>query len=355
MMMHWKDRIKEQVSKDLGMVYGKVDSNKLEDIAKWQIHNFGSRACDSASTSILTGLAHLIAFNGTDNTDASLQAHRWGCESECGSSILALAHRNVQAFGNDIDAVNSIANVPNAKIVSCVADCYNFKEAVNSIIAIAKENRDIVYVIRPDSGDGLSCVRHIISSAISAGLYKGVNGFPLPTNVRYIYGDSINPNTQRTFNETLRSENIPSTMWGIFGCGGWIVNNSTRDSLSSAYKLCAVGGNFRPVLKLSESPSKMSVPFLNEISRPPNLLDGTVNPTPSKYRIDRLAFRNGTYFLYESFQDIRNRANSQFDEYKDFARKNPQFGLNRECLHQSIIDLQNETYDKYQGSQIDAV
>ena len=353
MLNHWRARLKEQIIKDLTLVYGKAEENKINDVLKWAIHNFGSRACDSYETSVLTGLSHLLIFNGTDNTDAGLEAYRLGCEDSVASSILALAHRNCQSYGNDIDAVNAIASVPNAKIVSCVADCYDFYKTTRDIVNIAKNNPNTTYVIRPDSGNGLDCILHIINIAIENGVCKYENGIPLPTNVRYIYGDSVNPKSQRYINDTLRDRHkIPSTLWGIFGVGGWIVNNSTRDRLSSAYKLAAIGDSYEPVVKLSESKTKLSVPYLNAITRPNNMLEGTVFPSNLvEYENDtcRLIYKNGDILSKESFKDIRSRAVNDFEKYEEFSKLNPDFGTNRECLGKEIIDYQNEIYGKYKG------
>lgn len=351
MLNHWRARLKEQIIKDLTLVYGRAEENEVNNVLKWAIHNFGSRACDSYETSVLTGLSHLLIFNGTDNTDAGLEAYKLGCEYSVASSILALAHRNTQSYGNDIDAVNAIASVSNAKIVSCVADCYNFYSATRDIINIAKNNPNTIYVIRPDSGNAIDCIHHIITIAIENGLCKYENGIPLPTNVRYIYGDSVNPKSQRLIHNTLRDEyKIPSTLWGILGVGGWIVNNSTRDTLSSAYKLAAMGDDYEPVVKLSESKTKLSVPYLNAITRPNNMLNGTVFPSnlvDYKSNISKMVYKDGNILSVESFKDIRYRAINDFEKYEEFSKINPDFGTNRECLSKEIIDYQNEIYRKY--------
>lgn len=352
MLNHWRERLKEQVIKDLIMVYGKAEEDKVNGVLRWAIHNFGSRACDSYETSVLTGLSHLLIFNGTDNTDSGLEAYRLGCEDSVASSILALAHRNCQSYGNDIDSVNAIASVPNAKIVSCVADCYNFYKTTVDIVDIAKNNPNIIYVIRPDSGNAIDCIHHIIKTAIDKNVCKYENGIPLPTNVRYIYGDSVNPNSQREINNTLRDKfKIPSTLWGIFGVGGWIVNNSTRDSLSSAYKLAVKGSDETPVVKLSESKTKLSVPYYNSITRPLNLKEGTVFPVflNKEMSISNIVYNNGDGYLTESFKETRYRAVNDFEKYKDFAIENPEFGVNRECLSKEIRDCQDSFYKKYRG------
>lgn len=352
MLNHWRERLKEQIVKDLIMVYGKAEENKVNEVLKWAIHNFGSRACDSYETSVLTGLSHLLIFNGTDNTDAGLEAYRLGCEDSVSSSILALAHRNCSAYGNDIDTVNAIASVPNAKIVSCVADCYNFFKTTVDIVDIAKNNPNIIYVIRPDSGNAIDCIHHIIKTAIDKDVCKYENGVPLPTNVRYIYGDSVNPNSQREINNTLRDKfKIPSTLWGIFGVGGWIVNNSTRDSLSSAYKLAAKGKDLEPVVKLSESKTKLSVPYYNNVTRPVNLNNGTVFPAflNKENQINSIVYVDGENYITESFKETRFRAINDFEKYKSFSEVSPGFGVSRECLSKEITDFQDSFYKKYRG------
>ena len=342
LLAHWKERIKEQIRLDLQMVYGKYTEHEVEEVAKWQIHNFGSRACASESESISSGLAHLLMFNGTDNTDAALMAWKYGCHNDQATSVIASAHRNCQAYNNDIDTVRAMARLPNVRIISCVSDCFNFFQAVDDIVQEAKDNPGIIYVPRPDSDDGLKCIKYIITTAIEQGVYKEHNGFPFPLNVRYIYGDSVSPAKQTHIDEKLRSQNIPSTLWGIKGVGGYIVNNCTRDTLSSAYKLadCESG----PVVKLSETPDKLSVPGDTTILRP--FYDYSVSLEQNKTLVNYY-YPNGIVNTPEPFWKVSFRAKEEFDMNKEFATNNPDYGLKRTSLSPDIIDIQNRFYAKF--------
>jgi len=369
---HWLERMREQVRTDFSLLHKREPTvEEIDNNARFQIHNFGSRACVTDEESIIIGKAHLLSFYGTDNFDAAYNSWMDGASDPIGSSILALAHRNVQGHNMEVDAFQAIVDATagqSVRIASFVADCYNYKNAVRQLVTMAGMNPDVIFVIRPDSGDCYDTLKCIFDTCMEMDVFKTVNGYKIPKNVRFIYGDSVKPAKQFEVMARLREAGMLPTMWGIWGVGGYIRNTPNRDSLSSAYKLCAKHGpNGRfPVVKLSETKTKLSVPYINDIIRyfDKNVTNVTVVPIHEELNnhnihvVNKVIYLNGqvdTKYHSRNFNTISNRAINQFDEYKHFAKKNPQFGLNRECLHQSIIDLQNETYDKYQGSQIDAV
>ncbi len=359
---HWLERMREQVRTDYILLYGKEPTaEEVDNNARFQIHNFGARACDTDDESILIGKAHLLSFYGTDNFDAAYDAWMNGASDPIGTSILALAHRNIQGHKMEVDGFQAIVDATkgqSVRIASFVADCYNYKNAVKQLVAMAHHNPDVIFVIRPDSGDCYDTLKFIYDTCIEMGVYKEVNGFKVPKNVRFIYGDSVKPAMQFFTMNKLRVNGMLPTQWGIWGVGGYIRNTPNRDSLSSAYKLCAVYGN-KPVVKLSETKTKLSVPFVNHIFRYIDKNDTKVTVVPrhvgfsgphQTFRIDSTIYHDGivnTKRHVRNFDTLSNRAIKQFDEYSDFARNNPNFGLGRECLHESIIAVQNETYAQY--------
>lgn len=222
---HWLQRLKEWCFQD----------NNLP-IAQFMIHDFGMRASSCAEESELLGKAHLLVFHGTDTFNAAYQARELGAESPTGTSILALAHRIVQSFASEKDAYENILNQD--KIASYVADCYNYKKAVtNYLVKLAIDNPDKTVVARPDSGDYLDNDLFIQQKALENGLVTEVkddNGaFKRydPKNLININGDSMNP---RKIEAVLRQRWINGftpTKWGIFGVGGYLRNEVTRDTL----------------------------------------------------------------------------------------------------------------------------
>lgn len=348
---HWLESERKEVEMDLkalGRTYTKED---IDAIAQWQIHNFGSRGCFSEEDSTLTGLAHLLSFNGTDNFDAAKVARRFGAKPPIGTSIIALAHRNVMGHVNQQDCFNAIAKADKGKmkVVACVLDTYNYEMGIKDLIQAAKDNPDTIFVGRPDSNpNGWSngeTINELVWSAINSGFKTYENNFPLPSRIRYIYGDSVTWESRAKANEELRSYGVLPTLWGINGVGGTIINSVTRDTLSSAYKLCETtdGGK----VKLSESETKLSVPFKTQIYEEfPRVrkFTGQFSPLWRRYY-----FCNENQLISRkmNFTEARTNCIQSFDTFSEFANISPNFGVNRESLSEEIRELQDEVYRLY--------
>ena len=356
---HWLERMREQVRTDLKTLKLPINKEAVDENARFQIHNFGARACLTDDESIILGKAHLLSFHGTDNFDAAYSAWIEGALSPTGTSIMALAHRNVQGHKTEMDAFiagTEATKGQSVRIVSLVADCYNYFEAVEAICKMAKENKDVIHVIRPDSGDAYKTLLAIYECCVHNGLFKVVKGWKVPSNVRFVYGDSVKSQKQFEVMSKLRSMGMLPTQWGIWGVGGYIRNTPNRDIFSSAYKLCYTSEE-DAVVKLSEDVGKLSVPYWNSILR---RFDGnqgiTVWPRSilfTKYEpltvLNQTVYNNSKVWFQTNgtFKDIQNRTINDFDKHMEFSRNNPNFGLNRENLHPKIIETQNEFYAKY--------
>lgn len=353
---HWLDRICNEVEKDNQILGYPTDKKTLYQNAQFQIHNFGSRACSSEEESILTGLSHLLSFNGTDNFDAAYNCWLMGGKEPKGTSIVALAHRNVSGHDMEVGAFHSISNATEGdkvRIASFVADCYNYNNAVDSLTEIACHNPDVIHVIRPDSGDCFDTLYKIYETCINRKLYKEVNGYKLPTNVRFIYGDSVKPKKQFEVMQQLREKGMLPTQWGIWGVGGYIRNTPNRDSLSFAHKLCVKGQDYTPVVKLSETRGKLSIPYKTHLVRdfPEPVTVHRENDcvilSPTG-RLVRVNYYDKDNLGYESFDKVQNRAIDSFDNVYNWAKQHPTFGMNRENLHPNIRQLQDEFYERFQ-------
>jgi nicotinic acid phosphoribosyltransferase len=335
---HWLDRVKEHVILDFETAGIAYDDKDVMKVAKWFIHNFGSRACFTDDESIGIGMSHLLSFNGTDNTDAAYQAWLEGAEDGVGTSILALAHRNVQTHNSELECFRSIINATKNhkfRIASLVADCYNYSNAVDTILEEAKANPDVTYVIRPDSGDVFTCLHMIFDKCCKAGLIKTINGFAVPKNVRWIEGDSVNPDIINNVMNRLRTEyKCLPTFWGIFGVGGYIRNSCTRDTLSAKYAVCQVGSGptERNVVKLSEG-GKMSIPGFNYI-------DETMH-VKEYYGSNVLNMNNYHTICNFSFAKAKQTLEKEWDRVFDVVGKNPKFGLDSSHISAKIRRCQD--------------
>lgn len=386
---HWRAKIEDMVQRDVG-----PDSEEaVQTLASFMIHDFGMRASSCAEESELLGMAHLLCFNGTDTFNAAFQAIEQGGARPTGTSIHALAHRIVQGHDNEREAFDSIREASRMgngmNIASYVADCYNFEAAVmDHLSEIAKKHVDDVIVVRPDSGDYVKNVILICQEAVRQGLYedKGKDGWPRAhgTSMRYIQGDSMNPDKIDEIVEALRRRMFAPSTWGIYGVGGWLRNTPNRDSLSSAYKLSARGHKFEPVTKLSETPAKMSIPGPNQLVRPKmvgeSLFSNQIYPDRFNLPVPTTFFSHNelpdtmkadfhnayaTYYdatdvkdgnhigdaCLESFEIRRERCINNFDEYRHLSEKFTTFGMNGGTLCEAIHIEQDDVYFKHRGTK----
>jgi nicotinamide phosphoribosyltransferase len=252
---HWYERI-------LDYIKGELDDTQAAKIsASYFIHDFGLRASSCLEEGTLLGKAHLLTFNGTDTFPAAYAAWKEGAPDGVGTSILALAHRNVQGYEHEEDCFRRMLEVSksNGRIASYVADCYSFKNALKRLVELAKENTDCTIVVRPDSGPYVQNILDICDAAYNSGLITDKHPlYETPANLKFIQGDSGSPEKINGALHKLRDAGYGQ--FGIFGVGGYLRNACTRDTFSSAYKLAVIGREDKEVCKLSEIKAKMSIP-----------------------------------------------------------------------------------------------
>lgn len=327
---HLLERIRETVRR-YNPAYTKEE---VDSVAQNMVHDFGMRASSTPQESEIYGRTSLLCFNTTDTFNAAFQAWAADAARPVGTSILALAHRIVQGYDREEDAYEAMLGATKDSAGSYVADCYDFHNAVRKfLVNIAKRGESTV-VARPDSGDYMRDVVFVVEQALAAELYKpDVTGRPMSTTLRFIQGDSMNWEKINKVMHALERMEVNPTGWGAFGIGGWLRNTGNRDTLSSAYKLSAVGVYDQPVVKLSETESKMSVPGPNMVYRPVpgKMMHGASTffyeeDPPSLsiivgYRTyyDALNIEEGgtpfTNWCLEDFNDHRKRCLEDFDSY----------------------------------------
>lgn len=286
---HWFEQIRGLVAQS------GVNADLVDLTARFFIHDFGMRASSCSMESEMLGRAHLLVFNGTDTFNAAYQARVMGAKNPIGTSILALAHRIVQGYKNEFDCFENLAKQD--KIGSYLPDCYDFANAVHTHISkLIEMYPDNTFVIRSDSGKWNENLK-IIKSYMDK--YD---------NVRYLNGDSINPDVVSTTEES--SDGNPER--GGYGCGGYLRNTPNRDIFHSAYKLSGVGLN-SPVMKFSNTPTKESCPGPNKVCRYVGLptVYMEYEYVPSSYV---RYYENGefTQNCVEDFNTVRSRVSNEF-------------------------------------------
>lgn len=358
---HWLDRIREEFGKNkynnpnFSMSDATSDDLKeFDGLARFFIHDFGMRASSCAEESELLGMAHLLVFHGTDTFNAAYRAMQRGAKRPTGTSILALAHRIVQGHSTEQQSYEAIYNAAGENgIASYVADCYDFHSAVKGHLKMMAKRAKGCVVARPDSGNYLENCLYIAQQAYEAGLHDSADR-PSATSMRFIQGDSMNPDKVQNVFDGLYDIDLNSVGWGIFGIGGYLRNTATRDLFSSAYKLAAIGSEYESVCKLSDTPAKMSVGGNTVVTRTPS----SCFEVPSVYSIEeksddaRIVFWDGTRvdlgIHNESFDSISNRTIEEFDS---FAGVDVNYGISGkvDVLSTGLRKIQQETIEKYRS------
>lgn len=127
----------------------------------FQGHDFSFRGMQGLSSSVLSGLGHLLSFTGTDNIPAIVGAemyyHTRLDEELVGTSVPATEHSIMSSYGRDeLTAFETIIDSVPEGIVSIVSDTYDFWNVLQNIIPALKEKimeRNGKVVLRPDSGN----------------------------------------------------------------------------------------------------------------------------------------------------------------------------------------------------------
>lgn len=256
--VHWFAYLKSTFRK----INPELSDAEAAFFASIMLHDFGDRAGIVAEESEELGMVHLYTFGGTDTFAGAYQAYM-NCEGKdttgIFSSVNALAHRNVQSYEFEGDCYRAVYEASeNGELVSMVADCYDYKFAVeNFLLPLAKrsvaENNGKIVVARPDSGDALEQVLWTCELAVKHGLFttKVIAGkeWKFATTLHFIEGDGLTFGVMKKIINALIEKGFMPYSWGLFGVGGGLRNALKRDNLSAKYALCAVGADDKPVVK----------------------------------------------------------------------------------------------------------
>ena len=276
---HWLAKLKGMVRK----IDPSLDDTMVHLYASLMLTDFGCRAGMNNKESETLGKAHLYTFGGTDTFAGAYQAWKQGNGEVIGSSVNALAHRNVQAYEVENDCYEAIYNSSNdGEIIAMVSDCYDFYYAVeNYILPLAlrskEEGNGKIVVTRPDSGNAKEQVTWVCRLAKRFGLAekKEINGkvWYYSTYLKFIEGDGMTWETMWDIIEALIEEGFAPFSWGLFGVGGGLRNDLKRDNFSAKYALCSKGNEKTGVVKFSDTLGKTTLPGPFKVLRDPISLE----------------------------------------------------------------------------------
>jgi len=239
---------------------------------KWQGHDFSFRGMSGTEDALVSGMAHLMSFTGTDTIPAiDLLEMYYGANSDLelvGGSVPATEH-SVMCMGdkeNEIDTFRRlITELYPTGIVSIVSDTWDFWKVITEYLPELKHeilDRNGRVVIRPDSGDPVKIITgwtdeeilaegkvfednasgraeklgafeslwDIFGGSINVKGYKELNG-----KIGLIYGDAISPVRHKQILERLEAKGFSANNL-VFGLGSYSYQFCTRDNYGFAMK-----------------------------------------------------------------------------------------------------------------------
>ena len=289
----------------------------------FRLHDFGSRGVSSRESAMIGGLAHLIAFRGSDTTAALLAGRRYyGCPMAA-FSIPAAEHSTVLAWGqaHEVEAYRTMLDrfaKPGA-VLAVVSDSYDLWNAVDHLWGEQLLRQQVIdsgatLVIRPDSGDPCTIVPELLRR-LDARFGSRINGkgYRVLEHVRVIQGDGITAESLPLVLDAVLAAGY-SAECVAYGMGGGLLQQLNRDTQRFAYKVSWVERNGRilPVRKCpSTDPSKTSkAGVLDLIRHPDGRYDTVVRNAPGVHPDSALetVFENGELLRRCTLEQVRERA-----------------------------------------------
>lgn len=225
--------------------------------AEFAYHAFGDRGCTTPESAAVAGFAHMAAgFKGTDNFDSLDYCEKYYGVPEdqvAGYSVYATEHSSTTSHGRDGEeqfVYDQLLENPDAPIMSFVADSYDVYAFTRFCTAPGSRIRKLIesrphqkLVLRPDSGEPIEVLRNMTNIMYHDNEVEHIldkNGKCLFTDFGILWGDGITPEhilnilTDVTY-RGYAAENF------IFGSGGDLMQNVTRDTQKFAIKCSSIG------------------------------------------------------------------------------------------------------------------
>jgi nicotinic acid phosphoribosyltransferase len=250
-----------------------------------RLHDFGFRGCTSVEQSVIGGLAHLLSFEGSDTMSACYYGQfKLNNGKPIASSIPATEHSVMTSWETELEAVMNMAEKYGDGLFATVADSYDYDTFLHTVlpkVAPIVKAKGGTHVIRPDSGDPVSCVRRGLEAcAHYYGYTVNSKGYKVLNNSAVIQGDGIDYHIVKailrdTLNNGFSAQNV------AFGMGSGLLHKLNRDTMSFATKVCHIryaDGTPRDVMKTPKTDfEKFSLPGRLQVFK----VDGAVTTYPS--------------------------------------------------------------------------
>lgn len=239
-----------------------LETTGSADFVQWQGHDFSMRGMSSVESAILSGMAHLLSFTGTDTIPAIYQLESsYDATGLIGASVPATEH-SVMCMGekeSEIQTFGRLLKLYPTGILSVVSDTWDLWRVCTEYLPALKNEilaRNGKLVIRPDSGDPVNiiCGDENPYSAKTSAEWKGVIELlwdifggtivkgndgkeykQLDSHIGAIYGDSITLERADQICRRLQAKGFASTNL-VLGIGSYTYQYNTRDTFGFAVK-----------------------------------------------------------------------------------------------------------------------
>jgi nicotinamide phosphoribosyltransferase len=225
---------------------------------EWQAHDFSMRGMAGVEAAALSGLGHLLSFQGTDCIPAVDMIRKcYSSQELIGASVPATEHSVMCAGGqeDELETFRRLLKLYPAGVVSIVSDTWDLWHVLTAILPQLKAEimaRPGKLVIRPDSGDPADILCGELTtfghgrSPQEAGVVEllwnlfggtvNARGYRvLDSHIGAIYGDSITTDRAVDICNRLADKGFASTNV-VFGVGSYTYQYVTRDTNGFAMK-----------------------------------------------------------------------------------------------------------------------
>lgn len=308
-------------------------------------HDFSMRGMAGLEASIISGMAHLTSFIGSETVpaiDAMEKYYNIDAEKELIAGTVPATEHSVMSAGGCEDEFNTykrlLTEIYPKGYVSIVSDTWDLWQVVCDFIPRLKNEilaRDGRFVVRPDSGDPVKIICGYtkgeledyigdVSTAEQKGVYEllwetfggtiNEKGYKvLDTHIGVIYGDSITLERQKEIYRRLEEKGFAATNL-VLGVGSYTYQYKTRDSLGFAMKAtwCQINGEPKEIFKQPKTDSGMknSLKGLIQVLKDDNgkyYAKDCVTKEEENNGCLEVVFEDGRFVKETTLTEIRNR------------------------------------------------
>lgn len=227
-----------------------------EDIAGYMpyaLNDFGTRAVGTSEESAVSGVGHNMNFRGSDNMEATyltMQLYGLPLDQIPTNSVFAIEHNVLLSYDRDMELPVllelAMKVLKEGRIGSLLIDTYDIDAALQYFNDHYLQLQEAWYagdckgklVYRPDSGCSvetpITCFEKM--AEVMDVIVNGKGFRQLPKWLGIIQGDGVGEEMLKKFTKRITGQKISLANF-VFGCGGELIANHTRDDSSWAAKV----------------------------------------------------------------------------------------------------------------------